>query len=168
MSGTYELVAQAEYILVVALRQNECRLDSAFAITLKAMEICERFTGLGGREKRALLRDVLERVVARPDASSGGDMLVPASTLATLRQLVDSPGGVESLSETIVEVTRGRAHVNAVYGPHPGDGAALLSAAEDDPHGGGGGGCLPLPFGRPAQPARAARGARRWWDRRRS
>ena len=161
MSGTYELVAQAEYILVVALRQNECRLDSAFAVVLRAMEICERFAGLGGREKRALLRDVLERIVARPDASSGGDILVPASTLAALRQLVDSPGGVEALTETIVEVTRGRAHVNAVYGPHPGDGAGLLAAAEDDPRGGGGGGCLPLPFGRPA------RGARRWWDRRR-
>jgi hypothetical protein len=164
MSGTYELVAQAEYILVVALRQNECRLDSAFAMILRTMEICESFTGLGGREKRALLRDVLERIVARADATSNGEILVPASTMTTLRQLVNSPRGVESLAETIVEVTRGRAHVNAVYGPHPGDGAALLAAAEEDPQPGG---CLPLPrpqlFGRPAQ---SAQRARRWWDRR--
>jgi len=165
MSGSYELVAQAEYILVVALRQNECRLDSAFSVVLRAMEICERFATLGGREKRHLLRDVLERIVARPDAAGAAgdrDILLPASTLTTLRQLVACPGGVESLAETIVDVTRGRSHVNAVYGPRPGDGAGLVAAEE----GTGQIGCVPLPlpfpFGRPAQRAR------RWWDRRRS
>ena len=155
MSGSYELIAQAEYILVVALRQNECRLDSAFSVILRAMEICERFTGLGGREKRHLLRDVLERVVARPD--SGGDILLPASTLTTLRQLVARPGGVESLAETIVDVTHGRSHVNAVYGPRPGDGAGIVGSDDRAREDFGPVGCLPLPLPR----------ARRWWRARR-
>lgn len=158
MSGAYELVAQAEYILVVALRQNACRLDSAFSVVLKAMEICERFATLGGREKRALLRDVLARLVARPEADSGAadgdgarELLVPASTLVTLRQLVERPDGVEALADTIVDVTRGRTHVNAVYGPHPGDGAALARDRDGAP------GCLPF----------APRRARWPWRRRR-
>ena len=155
MSGSYELIAQAEYILVVALRQNECRLDSAFSVILRAMEICERFTGLGGREKRHLLRDVLERVAARPDASS--DILLPASTLTTLRQLVARPGGVESLAETIVDVTHGRSHVNAVYGPRPGDGAGIVGSDDQAREDFGPVGCLPLPLPR----------ARRWWRARR-
>ena len=155
MSGSYELVAQAEYILVVALRQNECRLDSAFSVVLKAMEICERFATLGGREKRHLLRDVLERVAARPDA--GGDILLPASTLTTLRQLVARPGGVESLAETIVDVTHGRSHVNAVYGPRPGDGAGIVGSDDRAREDFGPVGCLPLPLPR----------ARRWWRGRR-
>jgi len=155
MSGSYELIAQAEYILVVALRQNECRLDSAFSVVLKTMEICERFATLGGREKRHLLRDVLERVVARPD--SGGDILLPASTLTTLRQLVARPGGVESLAETIVDVTHGRSHVNAVYGPRPGDGAGIVGSDDRAREDFGPVGCLPLPLPR----------ARRWWRARR-
>jgi len=155
MSGSYELIAQAEYILVVALRQNECRLDSAFSVVLKTMEICERFATLGGREKRHLLRDVLERVVARPD--SGGDILLPASTLTTLRQLVARPGGVESLAETIVDVTHGRSHVNAVYGPRPGDGAGIVGSDDQAREDFGPVGCLPLPLPR----------ARRWWRARR-
>jgi hypothetical protein len=155
MSGSYELIAQAEYILVVALRQNECRLDSAFSVVLKTMEICERFAVLGGREKRHLLRDVLERVVARPDASS--DILLPASTLTTLRQLVARPGGVESLAETIVDVTHGRSHVNAVYGPRPGDGAGIVGSDDRAQEDFGPVGCLPLPLPR----------ARRWWRARR-
>lgn len=155
MSGSYELIAQAEYILVVALRQNECRLDSAFSVVLKTMEICERFATLGGREKRHLLRDVLERVAARPDASS--DILLPASTLTTLRQLVARPGGVESLAETIVDVTHGRSHVNAVYGPRPGDGAGIVGSDDRAREDFGPVGCLPLPLPR----------ARRWWRARR-
>ena len=155
MSGSYELIAQAEYILVVALRQNECRLDSAFSVVLKTMEICERFATLGGREKRHLLRDVLERVVARPDAA--GDILLPASTLTTLRQLVARPGGVESLAETIVDVTHGRSHVNAVYGPRPGDGAGIVGSDDRAQEDFGPVGCLPLPLPR----------ARRWWRARR-
>jgi len=155
MSGSYELIAQAEYILVVALRQNECRLDSAFSVVLKTMEICERFATLGGREKRHLLRDVLERVAARPDASS--DILLPASTLTTLRQLVARPGGVESLAETIVDVTHGRSHVNAVYGPRPGDGAGIVGSDDRAQEDFGPVGCLPLPLPR----------ARRWWRARR-
>ena len=155
MSGSYELIAQAEYILVVALRQNECRLDSAFSVVLKTMEICERFAVLGGREKRHLLRDVLERVVARPDASS--DILLPASTLTTLRQLVARPGGVESLAETIVDVTHGRSHVNAVYGPRPGDGAGIVGSDDRAREDFGPVGCFPLPLPR----------ARRWWRARR-
>jgi len=159
MSGAYELIAQAEYILVVALRQNECRLDSAFSVVLRTMEICERFVGLGGREKRHLLRDVLERIVARPDSEAsssgeaGGDILLPASTLTTLRQLVARPGGVESLAETIVDVTHGRSHVNAVYGPRPGDGAGIVGSDDRAREDFGPAGCLPLPLPRP----------RRWW-----
>jgi len=119
------------------------------------MEICERFVGLGGREKRHLLRDVLERIVARPDASS--DILLPASTLTTLRQLVARPGGVESLAETIVDVTHGRSHVNAVYGPRPGDGAGIVGSDDRAREDFGPVGCLPLPLPR----------ARRWWRARR-
>jgi len=106
-----ELVAQAEYILIVALRQNDCRLDSAFSVILKAMEICEGFPFLRGGEKRVLLRDILERISAR---SGAAETLLPESTRVSLSQTLEA-NGLEGVAGAIVEVSKGRARVNPVY-----------------------------------------------------
>jgi len=118
-----ELIAQAEYILIVALRQNDCRLDSAFSVILKAMEICEGFPFLGGVQKRALLRDILERIAARAGAA---ETLLPETTRVSLAQTLEG-GGLEGVAGAIVEVSKGRARVNPVYA------AAMGGAAESVP-----------------------------------
>lgn len=112
-----ELVAQAEYILLVAIRRNDIRLDSAYEIVLKAMEICDRFPFLRGTHKKVLLRDILERLVARAAAAdAAGEPMFPHLTLVSLRQLVDSQQqGVETLARAVVDITKGRVEINAVY-----------------------------------------------------
>lgn len=124
-----ELVAQAEFILLVAIRQNDCRLDSAFSVILKAMEICEGFPFLRGPQKRLLLRDLLERLVARrDDGTSNAAPLLPESTMVALRQTLERDG-VEHVARAVVDVSKGRVRVNPVYaggeapGPEPPRGA---------------------------------------------
>lgn len=121
-----ELVAQAEFILLVAIRQNDCRLDSAFSVILKAMEICEGFPFLRGPQKRVLLRDLLERLAARrEDGTSSAAPLLPESTMVALRQTLERDG-VEHVARAVVDVSKGRVRVNPVYAgeaPEPPRGA---------------------------------------------
>lgn len=96
--------------LMQAVEAGTVDKNSPMAIVAKGMELIDK-AAAGGNKKELLLK-ILERVIAGKDGVLGtDDDLLPAKTVQDIQTLLKS-NVLESMVETIVDITRGKFDIN--------------------------------------------------------
>lgn len=114
MTMATKLVAQCEYLLLDAIEKSAFDVTSPTAVVAKCMEIVETFPQLKGENKKKLVMQVIERVIAGKDGVVGtaDDVLAPGTVLALQTML-----NTDMLSDTIqiiADITTGKFDINKV------------------------------------------------------